>query len=92
MDKKNYIPGTDPKWGYEMPDGYTNSMIAKDGRAIDTGWNFDEKDNEYLGPDDDYPEFDPEAAEKARAEIEQKIANSAQNPDIIPDKISGEPA
>lgn len=58
MDKnKNYIPGTNPSWGRELPDDYTNSLVDKGGNNYDDGWNFDEKD-------DDIPDFNPEEAQK----------------------------
>jgi hypothetical protein len=44
--EKRYIPGTKSKWDYELPDDMTNSMVAKDGRSVDTGWNFDEYDDD----------------------------------------------
>lgn len=61
MSEKNYIPGTNPNWDRELPDGDTNSLVDKNGNNYDNGYNFDEKD-------DDTPEFNPEAAEKARKE------------------------
>ena len=59
------IPGTNPEWNLELPDGDLNSLVTKDGRNYDNGWNYDEKDDEE---DEDIPEFDPEAAKKAREE------------------------
>ncbi len=46
MNERKFIPGTRPEWGYELPDGLSNSMVAKDGRSVDTGNNFDERDYE----------------------------------------------
>ena len=60
MNEKRYIPGTRPGWGRELRDDENNALIDKNGNAWDNGYNFDEKD------DDDTPEFDPEAAKKAR--------------------------
>lgn len=54
---KNYIPGTNPDWGKELPDGYNNSLVDKAGYSWDNGFNFDEKDDEE--------EFNREEAEKA---------------------------
>lgn len=61
MAEKQHIPHTNPDWNLELPDGDLNSLVSKDGKNHDDGWNFDEKD-------DDYPEFDPEEAERAREE------------------------
>lgn len=43
---KNFIPGTNPDWGRELPDGYNNSLVDKNGHNWDNGYNFDEKDDE----------------------------------------------
>lgn len=58
MPNKEFIPHTNPDWNLELPDGDLNSLVSKDGKNHDDGYNFDEKD--------DIPEFDPEAAKKAR--------------------------
>ena len=68
--EKEYIPGTNPKWDRELPDGDDNSLVDKNGNNYDNGYNFDEKD-------DDTPEFDPEAAEKARAEAKEDASEEA---------------
>lgn len=68
MPNKEYIPHTNPNWNLELPDGDLNSLVSKDGRNHDDGFNFDEKD------DDDTPEFDPEAAKKAREETQETTA------------------
>lgn len=60
--EKRFIPGTNPKWGRELPDEDINSLVDKNGNNWDNGYNFDEKDDE----EDDIPPFDPEAAKKAR--------------------------
>lgn len=44
--EKRYIPGTNSKWNFEVPDGMTNSMVDEQGRNVDTGWNFDEWDDD----------------------------------------------
>lgn len=44
--EKKFIPGTNPAWGREVPDGYDNSLVDKAGNNYDNGWNFDEKDDE----------------------------------------------
>lgn len=70
--EKRYIDGTKPAWGYELPDDYANSMVSKDGRPIDTGWNYDEKDSKTTTFDDLKEQtFDKAAAEKARAKDAQ---------------------
>ena len=73
MDEKRYIPGTNPAWGRELPDGDVNSLVDKAGNTYDNGYNFDEKDEE-----NEVPKFDPEEAKKryeavkAEQEAEQK--------------------
>ena len=62
MPNKEFIPHTNPDWNLELPDGDLNSLVSKDGKNHDDGYNFDEKDDEK----DDTPPFDPEAAKKAR--------------------------
>ena len=44
--EKRYISGTNPEWDFEVPDGMINSMVDKQGRKVDNGWNFDEWDDE----------------------------------------------
>lgn len=69
MPKNANIPGTNPDWNLELPDGDLNSLVAKDGQPWDNGYNFDEKDDEAEEtPAEDTPSFDPEAAKKAREE------------------------
>ena len=48
--EKRFIPGTDPIWGRELPDDYSNSLTDKFGNNYDNGWNFDERGDE-AGPD-----------------------------------------
>ena len=50
---EKYIPGTDPKWGRKLPDGYDNSLVDANGNNYDNGWNFDEYDE-----DEDESAFD----------------------------------
>ena len=45
-EEKKYVPGTNPAWWRELPDGYSNSMVDKAGNVYDNGWNFDENDDE----------------------------------------------
>lgn len=61
MPNKEFIPHTNPDWNLELPDGDLNSLVSKDGKNHDDGYNFDEKDDE-----EEFPPFDPEAAKKAR--------------------------
>ncbi len=44
--EKRFIPGTNPEWGRELPDGYDNSLVDKAGNNYDNGWNFDEKSDD----------------------------------------------
>ena len=52
--EKRFITGTNPRHGFETPDGMANSLVDKHGRMVDTGWNFDEFD------DDKEEESEPE--------------------------------
>ena len=67
--EKRFIPGTNPKWGRELPDEDDNSLVDKNGNNWDNGYNFDERDD-----GDDIPEFDPEAAKRAREEDSEKAS------------------
>ncbi|MBR3169443.1 hypothetical protein IKF23_03320 [Candidatus Saccharibacteria bacterium] len=68
MSEKSFIPGTNPNWDRELPDGDTNSLVDKNGNNYDDGYNFDEKDDDNSS---DIPEFDLEAARKAREEAKK---------------------
>lgn len=68
MKDKEYIPNTNPDWDLELPDGDRNSLVDKYGRNHDDGYNFDEKDDEE---EEEVPKFDPEAAKKAREEVDK---------------------
>lgn len=68
MPNKEFIPHTNPDWNLELPDGDLNSLVSKDGRNHDDGYNFDEKDDE----ENDTPEFDPEKAKEARIAATEK--------------------
>lgn len=70
MPNKEHIPHTNPDWNLELPDGDLNSLVSKDGKNHDDGYNFDEKDDE----EDEIPEFDPEAAKRAREEDSKKAS------------------
>lgn len=81
-NNKNYIPGTNPAWGYEIPDGYSNSMTDESGRSVDTGWNYDEKDDELSDEEremfktyeklaDECP-FDPEVARELARQADNR--------------------
>ncbi len=67
MSKKRYIPGSNPDWNLELPDGYSNSLVTKDGKVWDNGYNFDEIDDE-----EEMPEFDPKKAEEERKKFEEE--------------------
>jgi len=55
--EKRYIPGTNPDWGYELPDEYDNCTVAKDGAPCYSPWAFDEpKDKEDLEENEDNDE------------------------------------
>lgn len=43
---KRYIPGSNPAWGRELPDEDSNSLVDKNGKNWDNGYNFDERDTE----------------------------------------------
>ena len=58
--EKRFIPGTNPKWGRELPDEDDNSLVDKNGNNWDNVYNFDE--------------FDPEAAKRAREEDSEKAS------------------
>lgn len=95
-EEKRYIPGTDPAWGRELPEGCDNSLTDKDGNTWDNGYNFDERSDEPEGKTTfdsliKEVEFSPEAAEKAQAEslnnasgaIDEKDAeNHEHKPDV----------
>lgn len=40
------IPGTNPKWGRNLPDEDFNSLVDENGNPYDNGFNFDERDDE----------------------------------------------
>ncbi|MBR5419177.1 hypothetical protein IK110_02930 [Candidatus Saccharibacteria bacterium] len=51
--EKRYIPGTNPEWGRELPEGYDNSLVDAGGNNYDNGWNFDEPSDDEEKQDDD---------------------------------------
>lgn len=67
---KETIPGTNPNWGRELPDDYTNSIVDANGNNYDNGYNFDEKD------DHEEDDLAKELAEK-RAQTEKDLSNAA---------------
>lgn len=72
---KNFIPGTRPEWGRELPDEDENSLVDKHGNNYDNGYNFDERDNEVTFDNlAEQQPFDPEAA-KRRQEEESSAEN-----------------
>lgn len=40
------IPGSNPDWKLNLPEGYDNSLVSDDGKNWDNGWNFDEKSDD----------------------------------------------
>ena len=66
---KNFIPGTRPEWGRELPDEDDNSLVDKRGNNYDNKYNFDERNDEDEAEEE--PQFDPEAA-KRRYEAAKK--------------------
>lgn len=83
MKEERIMFGTQKKWGYKMPDTHYNSYVSKNGTFVKNDWadengtladwNYDEPmDPEDL--EEEIPEFDPEAAKRARQE-------ASQNPD-----------
>lgn len=70
--EKCFIPGTKPKWKRELPDSNYNSLVDKNGKNYENGYNFDEKvdDDEISFSDlEKTTNFDPEEAKKAREEV-----------------------
>ena len=65
-EEKRPIPGTNPAWNRDLPDGYDNSLVDKSGNPYDIGWNFDERsdDEEDEGNPDNKTSWD-ELSEKA---------------------------
>ncbi len=59
-NEKRYIPGTNPDWDLELPDGYVNSFTNKYGKPYDNGHNFDERDDD----DDDEEGKDKDGGNK----------------------------
>ena len=41
------IPGTNPSWDRNLPDGDSNSLVDGNGNNYDNGFNFDEKDDDW---------------------------------------------
>ena len=74
--EKSCIPGTNPEWNRELPDGDLNSLVDKFGNNWDNGYNFDEKeDGENTSYDTlgrEIP-FNPKEAKKAREERLQEL-------------------
>jgi len=79
MNRKT-IPGTNPKWGRELPDGYTNSLVDANGNSYDNGYNFDEKD------DYEEDELAKELAKK-RAQTEKGFSSAAFTAVELEDKL-----
>lgn len=71
-NEKRYISHTNPDWNLELPDGDLNSLVSKDGRNHDDGYNFDERDDDENNEIETSPE-----AERAKNEArgEEAIKN-----------------
>ena len=54
--EKRPIPGTNPNWNRDLPDGFDNSLVDKAGNNYDNGWNFDERDDEEEDEDEENPD------------------------------------
>lgn len=81
MNEKRFIPGTKPGWGKELRDDEYNGLVDKNGYNCDYRYNNQYNFDEPMDPEDidDAPDFDPEAAKKAREEA-LKAEKSAKNP------------
>ena len=44
--EKRFIPGTNPKWGRELPDNRDNSLVDKYGENWNNPYNFDERNDD----------------------------------------------
>lgn len=62
--EKRLIPGTNPDWNRDLPDGFDNSLVDKAGNNYDNGWNFDERDD-----DEDEDEENPDAKKSGWDEL-----------------------
>ena len=51
------IPGTNPDWDRNLPDGDINSLVDSNGNNYDNGFNFDEKDDDSSEDWDDVAEM-----------------------------------
>lgn len=76
--EKRFIPGTNPEWGRELPDEDDNSLVDKNGRNWDNGYNFDEKNNDDCTDEANQVSYDnlskqvpfnPTSATEARQEV-----------------------
>ena len=68
--EKKFIPGTNPKWGRELPEGFDNSLVDKNGNPYDNGWNFDERDDDH--EDDDAEDGDSDEPKNGWDELTEK--------------------
>lgn len=73
--EKKFVPGSNPDWNLELPDGDSNSLVTKDGKNWDNGYNFDEIDTEEVTFDD--VEFDVDAALAARKMAREQLEGNA---------------
>lgn len=74
---KNFIPGTRPEWGRELPDEDENSLVDKHGNNYNNGYNFDERDDEVAFDDlAEQQPFDLEAAKRRQEEEKSSAENN----------------
>ena len=75
QNSTRYIFGTKPEWGYELPGGYLNSMVSSDGRGVNAGWNYDERDDDERGAINSESSFETLAQARTLAEkVKEKVA------------------
>lgn len=81
-ESKRYIPGTNPRWNLELPDGYYNSLVDAAGKSYDNGYNFDEKYDEEDYEDDGATAPNP-TPESSQSQIEPQ-GEAPDAPDSTP--------
>lgn len=82
--EKRFIPGTNPEWGRELPDGYDNSLVDKAGNNWDNGFNFDEKDDDpeetTFGNLAEKVEFNAESPSESESPSEPESPSGSESP------------
>lgn len=69
--EKRFIPGTNPKWGQELPDKRVNSLVNKFGDNRNDQYNFDDWD------DDDDNVDEGELNDKKQQDDEEEFGRKA---------------